>query len=348
MRRGGRLILLLGVLIAAVVALGVIFFLQQGGTSPSQQALLPPTTAPTRRVVIAQADIPRNTLLTDTERLLDYSDIPEQQFNASPNDYFIDKSELSGKVTVGSISALSPVRARDVTDAGLSVQIPAAQAGQPRTKAISVLVNNLTGVADEITPNDFVDVLASFSINRVYLRPGFNDQGQVRFVEEQFTGQSTKTLIQNVQVLRIKRPEVAPEGTTTPTAQASANEPQVDQNGQPVSGDQAQQQQQGGTNAAANSGTITPGSWLLVLAMTDQQAELLKFSRETGNGITLVLRGRGDSAAETTLGATLDLLVSNFGLPVPNPEVPFVAANNALTPQPTAAQPVATTPTPTR
>lgn len=342
MRRGGRLILLLGVLVAALVALGVIFFLNQNAAAVPNVQLQVPTVPPTHRVVIANVDIPINTLLTDTETLLKYDSISESAFNASPNDFFENFAELSGKVTINAIGATQPIKAQDVADAGLSVQIPAAQNGQPRTKAISVLVNNLTGVADEITPGDFVDVLSSFTINRVYLRPGFAEDGSVRFVEEQFTGQSTKALIQNVRVLRIKRPEVTPAGTTTPTVESSAA-PQLDENGQPISADQTQ-----GATSASNA-AITPGNWLLVLAMTDQQAEVFKFSRENGNGLTLVLRGRGDGTVENTLGATLDLLVTNFGLPVPNPEAPFAAGNTALTPLPTSqAQPTAAVvPTPT-
>ena len=50
---------------------------------------------------------------------------------------------------------------------------------------------------------------------------------------------------------------------------------------------------------------------MLVLAVTDQEAEIIKLSREQGNGITLVLRGRGDTAVENTVGATIDLLVSH-------------------------------------
>ena len=341
MRRGGRLILLLGVLIAALVAVGLIFFLQQGSAQQASNPLQLPTTEPKRRVVVARVDIPRNTLLTDTVSLLDTVEIAESQYNEKATQYFTNAAELAGKVTIGAISATKPILTSDVTDAGLSVQLPPAQQGQPRTKAISVLVNNLTGVADEIKPGDFVDVLSSFQVQRTYLRPGFNDQGQIRFVEEQFTGLTTKSLIQNVQVLRIKRPEVLPEGTGTPTAQAG----QLDASGQPVQqGDQGQPATSSSSASAANGATITPGSWLLVLAMSDQQAEVLKFSREQGTGITLVLRGRGDGAIENTRGATLDILVSGFGLPLPVPAQPAVSEQNALTPLPTTTP--APTPTP--
>jgi pilus assembly protein CpaB len=87
--------------------------------------------------------------------------------------------------------------------------------------------------------------------------------------------------------------------------------------------------------------------------VTDQEAEIIKFSREQNNALTLVLRGRGDTATETTIGATIDLLVSQYGLPVPDPAAPAFFAPNELTQIPTIAATAApagtpaVTPTPT-
>ncbi|MBC8161127.1 MAG: flagellar biosynthesis protein FlgA [Roseiflexaceae bacterium] len=341
MRRGGRLILLLGAVLAALVALGVAVFLQQGTPPGTDQAFVEPTSEPTQRIVIARATIPRDTLLTDTVTLLDYTDIPESVFNASPDDYFQDVTELANKVTITEIASTSPVRARDVIDPGLSASIPEAADGQPRTKAYPLQVSNLSGVADEIAIGDFVDVLTSFSVTRTYLRPGFNEEGGIRFVEEQFVGTTTKAIIQNVRVLLVKRPEVAPAGTTTPTAEGQA--PAVDDNGVLI---EPGTTVDGATNGGGS--TITPGSWILLLALTNQQAEILEFSRRTegASGITLVLRGRGDGTIEDTLGATLDLLVTNFGLPLPQPAVPAVEEETALTPVAATQQPASPTPTP--
>jgi pilus assembly protein CpaB len=49
-----------------------------------------------------------------------------------------------------------------------------------------------------------------------------------------------------------------------------------------------------------------------------------------------VLRGAGDTAFEPTIGVTLDLLVAEFGLPLPRPLPPRVfGENEVLTPEPT-------------
>jgi pilus assembly protein CpaB len=195
-----------------------------------------------------------------------------------------------------------------------------------------------------------VDVLASFRFTRTFLRPGFNEQGQLIITEESVTDlQSTKTLVQNVQVLRVIKPPAVPEGTPTPGgAPQQEGPPQTDSSGQPVGEGGAAQPNQQGQPAAGE--TLVPGSWILVLAVTDQEAELIKLSREQGTGVTLVLRGRGDTAVETTVGATLDLLVSQFGLPLPEPAPPAFFAPSQLTQLPTVAAATAVparTPSPT-
>jgi pilus assembly protein CpaB len=348
MRRGGRLILLLGVIIAAAAALFLYVFLQRNPT-PNPIDNVPTTEPPKKQIVIARIDIPSNSVLTDTETFLQSGEISEAEFNARPNQYFTSQGELQGKVTLRSIVATEPILRSDVQDAGLSLQIPPAAPNEARPKAFTLSVNNLSGVADQIKSGDVVDVIASFRFTRTFLRPSFNDQGQLIIKEDSITDlQSTKTLVQNVQVLKVIKPPAAPEGTPTPGGPPPNQEgpPQTDASGQAVGPDGAPAQ------PGQAGETLTPGTWILVLAVTDQEAEIIKLSREQGTGITLVLRGRGDTAVENTVGATIDLLVSQFGLPLPNPAAPAFFAPSQLTQLPTstataapAGTPVAT-PTP--
>lgn len=313
MRRGGRLFLILGVVIAAIAAvLGFVLLQQQPTLTPDGTLPLQPTAATTRRVVAALIDIPSNTVLTETETFLTFNDIPEAEYEANANQYFISDVELVNKLTLRPIAANEIIRRDSVTDAGLSLQIPTAAPNEPRPKAYPFQVNNLTGVADLIKPGDFVDVIGSFSVTQPFLRPGVDEQGQPTIKEQEVTGQSTKTLVQNVQVLQIQRPEPAPEGTPTPEGAPAEGPPQTDASGQPV----------GQGQAVSDASALRPGNWVLILAVTDQEAEVIKYSLEQGVGVTLVLRGRGDTAVETTTGATLDLLISQFGLPLPEPVAP--------------------------
>jgi pilus assembly protein CpaB len=345
MRRGGRLSLLLGILL--LVAAALAYFVLTQPPTPSPDLVPTPTVEITKKIVIARIDIPANTILTDTETFLGVIDIPESEFNAAPGQYFESTTELLNKQTVRQINFNERIRRSDVTDPGLSILIPTALPNQPRPKAVPVQVDNLSGVADQIRPGDFVDILGSFEIQRTIIRPGFGENNQIVLREETFTGRSVKTLIQNVQVLQVLKPAV-PQGT--PGAEGSAPppeeqaQPQTDASGQPIQpGQQGQQTPQ--STGPQTTGTFQPGEWILTLALTDQQAEIVKFSVDSGT-ISLALRGRGDAAVDNTLGATLALLVSQFGLPLPGVPVPEVVSPDDLTPVATSAAPVNTTPTP--
>jgi pilus assembly protein CpaB len=326
--RRGRLFLLLGFLIAVGGALALLFFLQPPATPPA--TVLPPTAVPLKQVVAARVDIPNNTVISDTETFLTLQEIPEPEYNAAPNTYFTTIGEVTNKLTLRQINATEIIRQDMVTEPGLSQQIPPADApDQPRPKAYPIQVNNLTGVADQIVQGDFVDLVMTFEVQRTLIRPSLTtnqETGQVELtiVEEPFTGRTTKTLVQNAQVLQVVKPQPTEgEGTPTPEGQAPAAPPETTQGGQPVAG-----------SGAAEGGTITPGTWTLVLALTDQESEIVEFARNTNVPVTLVLRGRGDTAVELTSGATFDILVRQFGLPLPEPAPPAPVAQEALTPVP--------------
>jgi pilus assembly protein CpaB len=345
MRRGGRLFLLLGILL--LVAAALAYFVLTQPPTPSPDLVPTPTPEIRKNVVIARIDIPANTILTDTETFLGVIDIPESEFNAAPGQYFESPNDLQNKQTVRQINFNERIRRSDITDPGLSILIPTAQPNQPRPKAVPVQVDNLSGVADQIRPGDFVDILGSFEIQRTIIRPGFGENNQIVLREEPITGRSVKTLIQNVQVLQVLKPAVPPgtpgaEGQAPPAQEQGP--PATDASGQPIQPAQPGQPTQQSTGPQT-TGTFQPGEWILTLALTDQQAEIVKFSVEAGS-ISLALRGRGDAAVDTTIGSTLSLLVSQFGLPLPGGAVPEVIAPGDLTPVPTSAVPVNTTPTP--
>ncbi|MEN9936943.1 MAG: hypothetical protein RLZZ387_3522 [Chloroflexota bacterium] len=329
--RRGRLFLLLGFLIAVAGALALLFFLQT--PTPPPEASAPPTAVPLKKVVAARIDIPNNTVITDTETFLTLQDIPEPEYAAAPNTYFTSIGEASNKLTLRQINATEVLREDMLTEPGLSQQIPPPDApDQPRPKAYPIQVDNLTGVADQVVQGDFVDLVMTFEVQRTIIRPSLTtDQTTglptVTFIEEPFTGKTTKTLVQNAQVLQVVKPAPT-EGEGTPTPEGQAAPPETGPDGQPVAGD-----------GAPGSGAITPGTWTLVLAVTDQEAEIMEFARNSSVPITLVLRGRGDVAVEDTAGATFDILVRQFGLPLPEPPAPAPIAPEALTPQPTPSTP---------
>ncbi|NWG20671.1 MAG: flagellar biosynthesis protein FlgA [Chloroflexi bacterium] len=331
MRRGGRLLLLLGFVIAAAAAL-LFFFFFQTPAAPPPPIPVTPTPVPLKKVVSARTDIRANTVLTDTETFLELTDIPEPEYNAAPDTYYTSFGELTNKVTLRQINATEILRSRDLTDAGLSLQVPPPDTPDaPRDRVLPLEMSNLTGVADQIRPGDFVDLVMTYEIQRLVLRPSLTvdpatGQTLVTTIEEPLTARATKTMVQNVQVLRVLKPAI-PEGAGTPT-------PEGQQPIQPVAPAATQQPD-----------TYTPGAqWIVLLAMTNQEAEIVKFTLDQQDPkpqITLVLRGRGDNSLAETTGVTLGLLVSQYGLPIPEPLQPLSISPDELTPGPAR-------PTPTR
>lgn len=322
--RGGRIFLLLGLVIAALAAVLLFVFFQTPST-PTQVATSP-TAVPEREIIVALVDIPANTVLTDTETFLTVGRIPEPQYNAAPDRYFTNTADLQSMITTRSIAANNAITKDSVRDGGLSLVMPTPAPDQPSRKAVAFQVNNLTGVADMLQPGDFVDLIVSFKLELSYLRPSIqynaaNNTYNIIYNDDKYTDGTTKTLAQNIQVLRVVKPQAAEEGTPTPS---SANPPpETNADGSVVGSE--------GANQPAGD-TFVPGNWLLVLAVTDQEAEIIRYSLQQSTSMALVLRGRGDTAVEQTLGVTLDILMSQYGLPEPQPFLPPPAPINELTP----------------
>lgn len=344
MRRGGILILLIG-LIFIIGAGALFFFLTAGGTSLGgvQEGPTPlPTEDPGVEVVIARIDIPANTVITDTDTLLDTERIATASYNERRQ--FLNVNDVRGQLTTRSIAAGEQIVSAALTEPGLAQIMPTQEPDRPRDKAYPLQVDSLSGVADQLKPGDTVDVVATFNVIRRRSYPisqRLEDQaGQtVPVLERELTDldfATTKTLVQRVQVLQVIRPPVAAEGTpgAAPPPPAAEPTPAVTEDGQPIPQT---------APAAAGATTITQGEWILVLAVNNQELELLEFARATEAQIALVLRGAGDTEFEQTIGVTFDLLVSEFGVPLPRPLPPRVLSpEEVFDPEPTQ------TPAPTR
>jgi pilus assembly protein CpaB len=353
MARGGRSLLFLGlaVVVLGILGFGYLFFNQGAvpGTSPDSPVAAPPTPIPNRKIVVANIDIQANTVLSDTETLLRLGDIPETEFNADPSRYFTSVSELANYVTLQTIVAEERITRDMVVEAGLSLKIPPAQPGQPSLKAIVIEVDNLRGVADQIRPGDIVDFLASFDIPLQVIRPSTGllpgaGEGDPDYVDEPLTSQSTKALLQNIRVIEVRKP-TAPDPNATPGPDGAPPPPPTpiqQQDGPPQTGPDGQPIGAAQPDAANAEDGFQPGAqWLLVLAVTDQQAEIIKYSIERATAYTLILRGRGDTTVENTIGVSIDILLDRFGLPLPDPLNMQPRGVEALTPVPATPVPIA-------
>ncbi len=343
MRRGGLLILLLGLIL--IVGAGALFFFlpQNTGQGPGDGPTAVPTEDPGVDVVVARIDIPANTVIDDATTYLSTRNVPTAEYNRQTD--ITNTADVVGQLLTRAVSAGQAIPRGALTDPGLSQQIPTRDPERPaRDKAYPVQVNNLSGVADQIKPGDFVDVVATFSVEReVFLPVGTTIETVGDTTREVLdrelsiqTFQSTKTIVQRAQVLRIVRPPVTTaDGTPVAQQQPAAEEAprdgeeiETDETGQPVA--------RGGRPIAQADAVLTQGEWVLILAINAQEVELIEFAQSTEARIATILRGAEDDEFEPTIGVTLDLLVSEFGLPLPRPMPPRVLSEQeSFQPEPT-------------
>ncbi len=158
-------------------------------------------------------------------------------------------------------------------------------------RAIAVQVDQGTGVGTLINVGDRVDVLIALTTPKfplVQVDPVSHLLSPVQ--PEEYVATSSKLILQNMQVV----------GTLAPPVATAAN----------------------GTATPTTEGTLTGQQELVILAVTPQQAEVIKFA-QTDASISLVLRSPKDfdnngqpvtPAPDTTTGIVLKTLIDDFGV----------------------------------
>jgi pilus assembly protein CpaB len=310
MRRGSSSLLIivgLFLLLAAGAAGVLMFFAPSQGLFAATPAQLPPTTEPMVAVVKADIDIPEGTIISSTEGLLKMGEVPTSQFNEDVN--IVSVEDARNMIATSSIKAGDPIRQDSLRKAGLAQKIPAPKEGEAPVKAFPLQVNSLSGVADLVQPGDFVDVVASFSVDVITFHPGVptkEDAGFVNSITERATNEgASKVLLQDVEVLDVIKPAAPVEGEESPAPEATP--PPSPSN-----------ESNGGEGTTTQASALTAGNWIIVIAVSNQEAEVLRFALDRGIGITTILRRSGDHTTERTVGATMRILVDNYGMPMPS------------------------------
>lgn len=285
MRRTSRLVLLLGVFLAALVFVVILL----GNKGPSGQTGTPVASAPTQLpTVVAVADIPLGTIVTQemlTTRTL--------ATNLREGSVYGDPSQAVGKTTRKAITAGAQVHSSDFQNRAVPLTVPTGR------RAITISVNELTGVGNLLDVGDTVDLIISLRGDAFPVVQVLKD-GSITVVSG-INPLSIKLplLLQDVQIIGVINPP-------PPAAPAAAKD-------QP---------------APSQAPAFTePVNKLLILAVTPAQAEVLLFARTTGV-LDAILRSPLDAGqtAETT-GVILKTLVDKYGIlppeivqvPIPTP-----------------------------
>lgn len=312
MKRNGRVFIIAGVLLA-VAAGGLLFFFL---SSMRQEAtrVVAPTPVPEIDVVMLSRDVKAGTIITP--EMLKAS--RRKADEVSP-EVIRSASEAVDKMLVIETKADAVLKRGDIQP--LPFVLPKGK------KAMALLVDDLSSVAGLVRERDLVDIVVSGKIElknpnsdkplnkgpqgQGGAQPPANDGDSERdavSVQPEKTQTVVKTVLQRVPVIKVvmaqPRNQNAEQAAAAQQAQAAPT----------PTGAAAGSN----TTPAVSNGRITGAQHIIVLAVTDQEAEVLRFVRETG-GFQFVMRGRDDSETEETKGMTLDILIRDYGVPVPRP-----------------------------
>ncbi len=188
-----RIILLLAIVIGLVAAGGIYLFLDQTKKTYAADGDF-------IKVVVARRQIPARTLIT--AQMVELKDVPAKYVHDRAA---VNTGETVGKITRSEILAgeqvLRDKLAKDKEGGdGLALQIP------PGKRAVTVAVNEVSGLAGLVKPGDRVDVLGTFDL------PGAAGQDKSGI---------TTLLIQNIDVLSVDQ-STAPAGEGGPDGKKTA------------------------------------------------------------------------------------------------------------------------------
>ena len=286
MKRSNRLIMLIGFLLAAVAFVGVVLLLGNGGSGTNE----PGIDATKTTYIVAAKDIPLGTIVTAD--MIESKDI---KVTEKPADAYTLPADAIGLTATTDVLAGQKVGPQTFSTTTVNPDI--GRLLDPGKRAIAVPVDQVTGVGTLIKPGDRVDVVLAFledqtAKNPITVENAPTREGQPLTTVRNFTtvdallsNTTVKVLVENLRVVGSLLPPPSGETTADPNAPTG-----------PTYGGEA-------------------GTQLVLLEVTPQQAELIRFTQLDGN-LSLVLRAPGDAEAAPvkTTGITVRELVDKYGV----------------------------------
>ena len=288
MKRSSRLIILVGALLAVAAFGGILWYGSQGGTTPGGASA---TVATTTKIVQAATSIPLGATITTSQVV-----VKEVPVTSAPVDAFSDPSQVVGRIARQQINAGDTITTADFASGNTAQGDQIVKALKPGFRAIAVQVDQNSGVGTLIQPGDRVDLVMGIKI-QMYVAPTGVGAAASQLPQPVPGGPqlSVKDIIQNLEVL----------GTLTPPVTTTTS---------------GQQQTQPAPSAGAPVG-LTGQQMIVILAVTAQQAEVIKYAQvnaadNADTPISLILRAPADASAppDKTSGIVLKTLLDQYGV----------------------------------
>jgi pilus assembly protein CpaB len=240
--------------------------------------------AETRDVLVASRDILPNTIID--EQLVLKKRVPTAYVQPQS---LTDVNEVRGRVAAVPIPSGAQILGTYLEEGGrmaLAYEVPRGR------RAVTVAVDEVTGVAGLARPGNFVDILGTFQFGRP---TGFQG-GQMVYADEKT---ETRLLLQNIQVVAVQREHR--RGGPPPRRYTTEAEAQQ----------QAKQQAEQEQLAQRSERTV---STVTVLASPEQSQQLV-LAQELGT-LTLILRSNLDAGQVVDLGSLDALGLLKVPIPV--------------------------------
>ena len=290
MKRSNRLVILVGVLLAVLAFVAIVILLNQREVEVAPEEVL-------QTVLVATEDIDIGEEVTPAK--VEEQEIDPEAVQGTP---LASSTIVSGQPAVFAIPEGSQVTGEAIGLGNiLAINLPALL--NPGEKAIAFQVDRATGLDFLVKQGDNIDIILSrqISVLQETADSAANTDPDAPQRFEPVTGlqdqRTVKAVLQNKRVLYVS------------ATRAQQQEP-VDTNGDGVINDQ---------DVQAAAPVIE--SVIIVIAGTAQDAEVIKFAQndvsERGS-LTAIVRNADDEAIEATLGITIDQLVSEYGLRLPD------------------------------
>jgi Flp pilus assembly protein CpaB len=329
MRRSGRTLILIGLLLA-VGTVAVAILLSQRTSAPKPTPTPPP--AETVKVVIAVQPIPRGgRIITGAVDLFDWP------ASRKPPEAMSDTGRAIGQYSRTDIIPGMPILPKMIADTYASEAAQAIQPGRvgvafplrstypnkenlPYDRRDADVLPRLLSVAYAIQPGDRVDVLACFWVYELDQEFQSRMPNKIGYFDQEKGGQPLEGMA--------GRPIVAPggvpgvEGPSEPqlprmVCQWTAQNARVLKLGDWVTAPApTPPPQQGGAQATATP--LPPLPQIVTLEVEPQDALVLKYARETGAQMDLVLRSPSDKDRFNTDAVTLQYMFERFRVGVPS------------------------------
>ncbi len=289
-----------------------------------QTTTVPPTAAPaTSLVVVAARPIPAGSILTPS----DLTQVSKPRSEIIADQDILDFNDAVNKINRVSYNTGQQLKRGELVEGSFSNymrQLVTEKRLEPGKKAFPYATNDLSAVQGLIQENDLVDIVATYVVERRINAPvgaqATNTTNGIVIQAQTNPGLelTTKTILQNVRVLKVVRlqtrtVDVAARATATPNPDTPTAVVAVQSTPTPTPTLQA----------LFESGAGFEVNTVLILGVTDQEAEVLKFTREyriSGTAGRLSANNPSVGVTDTSLTSFLD---SNVAAPRGIPVVHF-------------------------